>query len=809
MPIARNRLMPRLRAMQPARVSANTGHLAMAGLLVLLFALPGFALWAASTAYHATMVARQATRISTTLDAARYAASAEESLERKYQLSPGPAVRVEHGLASDNMVTALQIAAEAASSTERHNIRNLLERHSEYLDAIERMFAAIDRSETAEIARIDAQEVDPLFEAIQTEVERLANRHRAMASEQLQSLADVQTRVLIATPVVFLSGAGLVLLLWRVLRRYQARTKDLIVREADRARNSEQRYRGLVQNTSDLILICTSLGRISYCSPGAQRVWAHTPARLTGHDMTSLTHAEDRNALLALWQAIEASQADAPAQTAELRLKDGSGTWREAELTATNRLDDPAIAGIVVTIRDITERKDFERRLGQQAFFDELTGLPNRVLFRDRLEHALLRATRHDTMVGLLFLDLDNFKLVNDSLGHHAGDELLRQAAARLRDAVRAQDTVARLGGDEFVVLIEQLATPADAAAVASVIEEQFGRPFAIDGHQAIVTASLGIVVGGGNGQDANALLRDADVAMYRAKSAGRDRHVVFEPGMRADSLARLALAAELRHAIEHDELRVHYQPIVAIDTGHVIKLEALVRWQHPHRGLIDPGAFIPIAEETGLIFQLDRWVLRTACHQVAVWNAARSLHAPLLLSANLSPRHVQQPNLLDDLHHALHDSGLPPECLQLEITEGMIIRNTEATIETLRAIRGMGIQLAVDDFGTGYSSLSYLKRLPLGVLKIDRSFISGIETSQEDVAIVRAILAMAQSLGLEVTAEGIETQAQARLLRSWGCGQAQGYLFSRPLDKQAATQFLLATNPRQLPRALHAEAAD
>jgi diguanylate cyclase (GGDEF)-like protein len=441
----------------------------------------------------------------------------------------------------------------------------------------------------------------------------------------------------------------------------------------------------------------------------------------------------------------------------------------------------------------MTERKAFEEQLRQQAFYDSLTGLPNRILFRDRLEQALVRTARGKDGVGLLLLDLDNFKLINDSLGYEVGDKLLMEAAGRLRGCVRARDTVARLGGDEFAVMLELLTGDQDALFVAKVIAEQFRRPFTLNGREVVVTASVGITFGDANRESADSLMRNADVAMHRAKSDGKARYVLFEGTMHINTLARLNLENDLRRAITDNELRIHYQPIVSMGSGKITEIEALVRWQHPTRGLISPGDFIPVAEETGLIIPLGKWVLEQACLQLADWHRQFPSDPPLTLSVNLSPRQFQKPFLVADVMQALLEAGLAASCLKLEITESLIMRDVEATIRTLWELKQQGVRIAVDDFGTGYSSLSYLKRLPLDVLKIDRAFIDGIGDDREATAIVKAIIALAQSLGLKVTGEGIETAEQARLLRDWGCDLGQGYHFSRPLDA-ARLQVLLGT---------------
>ncbi len=586
----------------------------------------------------------------------------------------------------------------------------------------------------------------------------------------------------------------------QVFKDNMIKADALAEREASGIRASERRFRGLVQNTSDMILICADAGAVTYQSPAAESTWGYKAAGLLGTHLFALVHPEDRPAAAELWEQLRQLPQDSDDGTTrktDLRICDEGGKWRQAELVGANLLRDPAIAGLVVTIRDITERKAFEQQLTQQAFYDSLTGLPNRALFRDRFEQALVRAGRNDDMVGLLFLDLDNFKLVNDSLGHQVGDQLLTEAAARLQSCVRAQDTVARLGGDEFVIVLEHLAGEEEAIPVTKAIAHQFSRPFVLEGREVVVTASIGVAVSGAGREQFDNLLRDADIAMYRAKGDGRARHVVFHPSMHTDTLARLELENDLRNALARDEMRVYYQPIVLIESGKVTEVEALVRWEHPTRGLISPGEFIPIAEETGLIVPLGLWVLEEACRQVAAWHSLCPEKPALALSVNLSPRQFQQPSLVADVARALQDAGLPASCLKLEITESVIMRDTEATIRTLCELKQLGLKLAIDDFGTGYSSLSYLKRLPIDVLKIDRSFVSGIGHDQDDTAIVHTIMALAKSLNLKVTGEGIETAEQAALLGEWGCDRGQGYFFSRPLDHQT-TGTLLEAAARQ-----------
>ena len=410
-----------------------------------------------------------------------------------------------------------------------------------------------------------------------------------------------------------------------------------------------------------------------------------------------------------------------------------------------------------------------------QALHDALTGLPNRALFLDRLEHALARATRGGTGVAVLFLDLDRFKTVNDSLGHAAGDQLLCTVAERIAGCMRAADTAARLGGDEFAVLLEDLISTHEAVRVAERIIEALAAPIEVAGREVYIGASIGVASGRHGAED---LLRHADVAMYRAKAQGKGRYAMFEEGMQAEVMERLELEADLQRAIDRGELEVFYQPIITLASGALAGHEALLRWRHPTRGLIAPGAFIPVAEETGLIGPIGEIVLREACRQAAAWSHAGELS----MNVNLSGRQLEDPGLLETVTAVLRETGLAPGRLVLEITETVLMHDTEATIRRLRALRAIGVRLAVDDFGTGYSSLRYLNRFPLDVLKMAKPFVDGLGDQSEDPALARAIVELGASLGLQIVAEGIEHSAQLAQLRRLGCPLGQGYWFARPM---------------------------
>jgi diguanylate cyclase (GGDEF)-like protein/PAS domain S-box-containing protein len=766
----------------------SAARLASFGLGSVLVILSIVVFWGAFATYRAGNAAKRFSELSDAFDDARSALAAEESLERKYRLEPSPEVRAGHHEAANSLLAALGRARATAEPADGPLISDVLAMHEEYLLAIDRMFAAIDAGDAIRANEIDGTEVDPRFDAMEVRIVAACDTHRAQGVQRLDELTNIQSSVLAATPLAFAFGIGLVIFFNLILRAQQRRIGDAMMHEAMVARRGEKRFRALVQSSSDVVLICTSEGTVTYQSPTAETTWGYAPDGLVGRLLSAVIHPDDRSAFCDLLERLRA----APGTThgTELRLHDAGNNWCYVELILTNLLSEPDVGGVVVTARDIAPRKAFEQQLIQQAFQDSLTLLPNRALFRDRLEQAMARAARWQGSVGLLYLDLDNFKLINDGLGHQAGDELLVEAAKRLQACVRDEDTVARLGGDEFVILLG-LVTEIEAVQAAERIEQQFRRPFRIQGRDFVTSASIGVALGEAGHEQPDILLRNADVAMYRAKAAGRARHVVFRDSMQTDSLSRLNLESDLRQAVQRGELRVHYQPIVILETGRVVEVEALVRWQHPTRGLMAPADFIYIAEESGLIVPIGQWVLEEACRQVAAWQGEFEVKPALMVSVNLSPRQFQQPKLVEQVASALREAGLAPTSLKLEITEGVIMQDVEATIKTLWQLKELGVQLAIDDFGTGYSSLAYLKRLPLDILKIDRSFVNGIGQDAEDTAIVRAIISMAKSLHLSVTGEGIETAEQAALLRGWACELGQGYFFSRPLDTAALTEVL------------------
>jgi len=430
------------------------------------------------------------------------------------------------------------------------------------------------------------------------------------------------------------------------------------------------------------------------------------------------------------------------------------------------------------------ERRLIEQETRHQALHDPLTGLPNRLLFRDRLEHAVARATRSGSLLAVMFLDVDNFKVINDSLGHEAGDELLVELAPRLSRAIRGGETVARFGGDEFVLLCEGLDHEAEAVEIAERVKASFGRPFVLRGNEHFVSVSIGVAVSGGGEDGPEGIVRDADAAMYHAKQRGRARYEIFNATMRRSALDRLRIEGELRQAIERGELRLHYQPVVDLRSGEIAAVEALLRWQHPERGLLGPGEFVPVAEESGLIVPLGKWVLREAIRRADHWRALRpEPPAPLVVSVNLSARQLVEPGFVSTVARMLDEAGLDPRQLALEITESQLMEDPLASAETLAALRELGVRPVLDDFGTGYSSLGYLKRFPVDSVKVDRSFVDGLGIEGEDSAIVAAVVSLGHALGLSIVAEGVETSGQLDALLALGCDRAQGYWFSGPRE--------------------------
>ncbi|MEO8423466.1 MAG: EAL domain-containing protein [Actinomycetota bacterium] len=567
-----------------------------------------------------------------------------------------------------------------------------------------------------------------------------------------------------------------------------ALTEDLLLQQ------SEARFASLVKNSSDVVTVIEPTTVIRYASPSASRLLGSGPEELEGTRFIDRVHQDDKTRVLSFLT----SAGDGEGDTAllEFRLRHRDGTYLATETLRTSLLHDPNVKGIVLNTRDITERKQFEEQLQHQAFHDPITNLANRALFRDRVLHAIERQERDHKPIAVLFMDIDDFKTINDSLGHAAGDGLLLEVGERLRKALRAADTAARLGGDEFAILLEDGGEGIQAADVAERIMQMLEEPFSLEGKEVFVRASVGIAVSeeageGGEEEAAEALMRNADVAMYMAKEKGKGRYQVFEPAMHDTALRRLELKADLQRALEHEEFILHYQPVIELDSGRITGVEALIRWIHPDRGIVQPLEFIPLAEETGLIVPIGRWVLREACRYTVDLQSEFPMDPPFHMAVNLSARQLARPEIVDEVRDILAETGLTAASLTLEITESMVMQDMELAIERLNQLKELGVLLAIDDFGTGYSSLNYVRRFPVDILKIDKSFIDEVADGGESSALTAAVIELAGILNLKPVAEGIERADQLERLMELKCDMGQGYFFARPLAPRALRTLL------------------
>jgi diguanylate cyclase (GGDEF)-like protein/PAS domain S-box-containing protein len=587
-------------------------------------------------------------------------------------------------------------------------------------------------------------------------------------------------------PVSGLAVGALLITALVVTRQLLTVRENLRLLAETAARQNEARFRSLVQHSSDVILIIKTDGTIRFVSPSATQVFGYDPATMLRQTVSELLHPDDRERAATFFR--DAAKSPGVTGPVELRFRQPDGSWLHAEILATNLLRDASVKGIVLNTRDVSERKRLEEQLTHQAFHDPLTGLANRALFRDRVSHALALAQRRGHPITVLFLDLDDFKMVNDSLGHAEGDRLLIAAAERFLSCARSTDTVARLGGDEFAILIE------GAEGREGLLERLTAamvHSFSLSGNQVRVTASIGVAAAVG-GESADDLLRNADVAMYEAKRHGKGRSATYESRMYADIRERLDLEAALRGALERRELVLHYQPIVQLQSGAIYGVEALLRWEHPQYGRLLPQHFVPLAEETGLIVQLGAWVLDEACRQLEAWNRAHP-ESLLAVSVNISGRQLQGAGLADALRRALASSGVDPAKVVLEITESVLMQETESVLDRLRQLKALGVRLAIDDFGTGYSSLSYLQRFPIDILKIAKPFVEEVGKGADRSALARAIIGLGDTLRLDTIAEGIEMAEQRGALLQLGCTLGQGHYFWPALPAAAVEELLAA----------------
>jgi len=610
----------------------------------------------------------------------------------------------------------------------------------------------------------------------------VVGRRLAVLSARLRSVAETITRA-------SLTGE------WSQSASESSRIKvdsDDELGETARAFNSlldalaaGEHSRSLVHNSSDIITVVDRQGRIRYQTPSVGWVLGLPPATLIGEQIHDLVHPDDASALTEYLSYLADSTALQPSPVS-VRMRHRNGSWLFVETAGNNLLDDPAVSGIVLTTRDVSDRKELEDQLRHQAFHDSLTGLPNRAHFMERVRRAEADRVNPCTPLAVLFIDLDNLKVVNDSSGHEGGDALLIAVAARMKEHTRPGDTVARLGGDEFAVLLVRKETAPDAPAIATRLLAALAQPLMITDRSVRPSVSIGVATSDSLG-GAKDLVRAADDAMYAAKKAGKGRIEVFQPHHHAAEMARQQLRADLQQALEEQQFILHYQPIVDLVTGGIVSFEALLRWQHPTRGLLPPLEFIPLAEESDLILSIGRWVLYEACQHASSWQRSGSRGAGVKVSVNISARQFHDPSLVTEVQNALTTAELDPRLLTVELTESLLLRNTALTMSRIAGLQALGVTLALDDFGTGYSSLSYLRRVPINILKMDKSFLDDVPGNLQDEAVVRAIVDLGTTLDLQLIAEGVETAEQAAALASLGCPFGQGYHFAHPLPYQDA----------------------
>jgi diguanylate cyclase (GGDEF)-like protein/PAS domain S-box-containing protein len=569
-----------------------------------------------------------------------------------------------------------------------------------------------------------------------------------------------------------------------------ALTEDLVRQQ------SEARFRSLVQNSTDVVMVVDADSTVRYVSPSVRRVFGYDPTEVESTRLTKLIHPDDKAQVLQFVTG-GGRQGGMPTTIIESRVRHRDDFWLHVETLRTDLMHDPNVKGIVLNSRDVSERKAFEEQLAHQAFHDSITGLANRALFKDRVEHALERQTRDEDPVSVLFMDLDDFKTINDSLGHAAGDLLLAEVGERLRACLRMPDTAARFGGDEFAILLEDGGEGVGAADVAARILEALEGPFHLEDQDVFVRASIGIATAqperATGPEGAEELLRNADVAMYIAKEAGKGRYQIFESEMHDTALRRLELKADLQRAVDNAEFVLHFQPVIKLATDEIEGFEALVRWRHPVRGLVQPLDFIPLAEETGLIVPIGAWVLREACSQAKELHGRHPSRSPVHVAVNLSARQLQRHEIVDEIAATLSETGLEPNHLVLEITESVMMQDMSLSLQRLTELKELGVQLAVDDFGTGYSSLNYIRRFPVDILKVDKSFVDGVNEGGEESALTAAIIELAGILKLRPVAEGIERADQLAKLLELGCELGQGYYFSQPVPIEEIDDLLRA----------------
>lgn len=647
-----------------------------------------------------------------------------------------------------------------------------------YISSSGKQWILIQVGDFDEATQANLQAVASQFDLMQYQLQMAIDEEDKWA----QVIAQRATNELLAAAI--LAAAAFLILLLRL--KNQEHVTQLQEAERNVLRESEERFRALTEQSSDIILIADPSGQIKYASPSVHITLGFHVDSLVGTNMTDLVHPDEFGETTSIGTR-PGTHYETP--IVEVRLRHADGKWRHFECAVRNLIEHKNIGGIVYNARDITERKYAQEELLFNATHDTLTGLPNRAFFLGRLQSVVDRLKRHPTQAAaVLFIDIDDFKLVNDCYGHATGDVLLQEVSHRLRLCVRGDGTVARMGGDEFTVLVEEVTDPSDAIRVAERIQASLRRPFQIGELEVIKTASIGIALTSPE-TSAEALLQNADIAMYRAKSQGKACSELFDRTMHEQVMNRLLLEGKLRNALENEELSLYYQPIVAVETQNLQGFEVLLRWQPSGSEQIPPSAFVPVAEQCGLIVPISIWVLKKACLEAAKWHQLSFAGPPPYVSINVSSKHFSHQGFIGHVKEALEESGIDPQSITIELTESLAMNDVAATFQTMSQVRALGVKLSIDDFGTGYSSLSYLRRFPVDTLKIDQSFVKTMDA--ENYAIIKTIIGLARNLDLKVVAEGVETIDQLQLLALAGCGSAQGYLFAEPMPSANVAAFI------------------
>jgi diguanylate cyclase (GGDEF)-like protein/PAS domain S-box-containing protein len=698
-------------------------------------------------------------------------------------------VRIYPVLENDRVIALI---TDTRDITEYHRQHDSLEQNHAFLDTVianspiiiwafdDKGIFTLSEGKGLEGLGFEAGEVVGLsvFDVYQNHPDIISHSERALKGEEVKSVVRVKnhTYQAIYTPVFNDKGevTSVIGVAYDITTADEIETQMHIISAA-------------LEQTTDVVLVTDANGIVEYVNPAFEATTGYGQDEIIGHNPNLLNSGkQDKSFYKNMWDTLR--KGENFSDVFVNKRKDGTIYYEEKTITPVRDYAGD-ITHFISTGKDISERMRTQERLHYMAHHDALTKLPNRTLFLDRLRQAMARANWHNRLIAVIFMDLDKFKDVNDSLGHDLGDMLLVQMTQRLSTSVRAGDTVARFGGDEFAILLDDVASEKDVSQLAKKMLDTLAPPFRIQDHEVRVTASVGVSIFPSDGDDSETLLRNADVAMYRAKHLGRNNYQFFSNEMSARAFERLSLENSLRHALQRDEFFLDYQPQVDSRTGKLTAVEALLRWQHPELGVISPTDFVPILEESGLIVKVGEWVLKSACKQAVEWH--RQGHEHIMMCVNLSSRQFDNPDFIQAFHSIIAETGIKPERLELELTESMLMRNASKTISALNTLNHVGIQIAVDDFGTGYSSLNYLRRFPISTLKIDRSFIQDVLEDSDDAAITTAIIVMAQSLNLSVVAEGVESQEQLDFLHKHNCYEIQGNFYHDPLSAEHISEIL------------------